>query len=154
MCATHYVLHVEREVVQVKVQLDSGRVRTYFSDDIRPAVIIIFGPEDVKIKSLSKSAKTEDISLGLEDARITIDAEMLNFATSDGWTTANVRLREITSAKVDPKAFFRYKTPLGVEEELKSLMIQSRQADLQLLVSLQRAMRVACNLSSVHGLLT
>ena len=132
----------EREVTQVKVQLDSGRVRTYFNDDLRQAVVMLFGPENVKIKSLSKSAATDDISLGLEDATVSIDAEMLNFATVDGWTTANIRLREISSAKVDTKAFFRYKTPLGVEEEFKSLMICSTSADLQLLVTVERGQAI------------
>eukprot|EP01047_Picozoa_sp_COSAG01_P117404 COSAG01_NODE_46080_length_403_cov_1.184211_1_plen_39_part_10 len=39
---------------------------------------------------------------------------MLTFKTADGWTTANVRLREISSARVDAQATFTYTTPLGI----------------------------------------
>jgi hypothetical protein len=59
----------ERDCVQVKVQLDSGRLRTYFADDIRPAVSLLFGPEGVKIKSLSKIKQTDEVALQLEEVR-------------------------------------------------------------------------------------
>ena len=106
-----------------KVKLDSGRVRTYFAQDLllceassptdavqgppameisssaairaRPdsvgSIVSDFGPEPVRIKSLSQSAKTKDISLLLEDGSITLDELALRFSTSDGWTEVRAR---------------------------------------------------------------
>jgi hypothetical protein len=41
-----------REATMVKVQLEGGRVRTYFNTDITRFSANLFGPEQVKIKSL------------------------------------------------------------------------------------------------------
>ena len=120
----------------VKVKLDSGRVRTYFESDIRRVAAAIFGPEPVKIKSLSKSAATDDISLQLESAKISIDAEVMKFSTDDGWTEATIFLRDITQAKLDMKATFQYTDPLlATTVTLTSLMFESKTANLQLLVT-------------------
>jgi hypothetical protein len=125
-----------REATMVKVKLDSGRVRTYFETDIRRVARSIFGPEPVKIKSLSKSAATDDISLQLESAKISIDAEVMKFSTDDGWTEATIFLRDITQAKLDMKATFQYTDPLlATTVTLVSLMFESKTANLQLLVS-------------------
>ena len=128
-----------REAVMVKVKLDGGRVRTYFENDIRRVAQAIFGPEPVKIKSLSKSAKTDDISLQLESAKISIDAEVMKFNTDDGWTEATIFLRDITDAVLDPKATFQYTDPvLATTNTLTALMFESKTANLQLLVTEDR----------------
>eukprot|EP01045_Picozoa_sp_COSAG04_P024632 COSAG04_NODE_3103_length_3168_cov_23.165289_1_plen_639_part_10 len=128
-----------REATMVKVKLDSGRVRTYFDSDIRRIAQAIFGPESVKIKSLSKSAATDDISLQLEEASVTIDAEVLKFKTTDGWTEATIFLRDITSAKLDSKATFEHTDPmLATKVTYTSLMFESKTANLQLLVTEDR----------------
>ena len=113
----------DRDATMCKVKLDSGRVRTYFAQDLllceassptdavqgppameisssaairaRPdsvgSIVSDFGPEPVRIKSLSQSAKTKDISLLLEDGSITLDELALRFSTSDGWTEVRAR---------------------------------------------------------------
>jgi hypothetical protein len=111
-------------------------VRTYFETDIRRVAQSIFGPEPVKIKSLSKSAATDDISLQLEAAKVSIDAEVMKFSTDDGWTEATIFLRDITEAKLDMKATFQYTDPaLATTVTLVSLMFESKTANLQLLVT-------------------
>eukprot|EP01043_Picozoa_sp_COSAG02_P022294 COSAG02_NODE_1155_length_14189_cov_8.424060_6_plen_837_part_00 len=140
-----------REATMVKVKLDSGRVRTYFENDIRRVARSIFGPEPVKIKSLSKSAATDDISLQLESAKISIDAEVMKFSTDDGWTEATIFLRDITQAKLDMKATFQFRDPLlATTVTLVSLMFESKTANLQLLVSEDRGRAIIQGIDSAR----
>ena len=141
-----------REATMVKVKLDSGRVRTYFENDIRRVAQSIFGPEPVKIKSLSKSAATDDISLQLEAAKISIDAEVMKFSTDDGWTEATIFLRDITQAKLDMKATFQYTDlVLATTVTLVSLMFESKTANLQLLVTEDRGRAIIGALDTARG---
>ena len=68
----------------IKVKLESGRLRSFYASDVSPLSTNVFGPEPVKIKSLSKSAATDSISLQLEEGNLTVDASSVKFCTDDG----------------------------------------------------------------------
>eukprot|EP01052_Picozoa_sp_SAG31_P016695 SAG31_NODE_1115_length_9839_cov_39.294661_4_plen_420_part_00 len=129
----------DRQNYMVKVKLESGRMRSYYSSDVSPLSQDVFGPEPCKIKSLSKSAATDSVSLQLEEGRLRVDAAAVKFCTDDGWTDATMQLKDLTKATIDTKGSFKYKDALGFDVELRPVLLETEIVSLQLLVPPNRA---------------